>query len=128
MKRLTREWVEKAEDEFAAVTTLARSRKRGHYDAVCFHCQQCVEKYLKARLQEAVIPFHRTHDLPALLNMLMRAEPTWTRFDTVMNVLTDYSVDPRYPGLRTNKAKARQAVKFCREFRRACRLSLKLPP
>jgi hypothetical protein len=79
-------------------------------------------------LQEAVIPFRKTHDLPALLNMLITVEPTWTRFGIAMNVLTDYSVDPRYPGLRTDKAKAKQAVKFCRDFRRACRLSLKLPP
>ncbi|NJL91504.1 MAG: HEPN domain-containing protein [Coleofasciculaceae cyanobacterium SM2_1_6] len=26
-----------------------------NYDAVCFHAQQCFERYLKARLQEAEI-------------------------------------------------------------------------
>ncbi|MEL6160413.1 MAG: HEPN domain-containing protein [Cyanobacteria bacterium J06554_11] len=26
--------------------------KNANYDAVCFHAQQCVEKYLKANLQK----------------------------------------------------------------------------
>ena len=32
-------------------------------DAVCFHCQQCAEKYLKARLQQDRIVFGKTHNL-----------------------------------------------------------------
>ena len=128
MKRLTQEWVHKAEDDFGAVTTLSRSRTRKHHDAVCFHCQQCVEKYLKARLQEATIPFPKTHDLPALLRMVSPVEPSWVKFDAAMRILTDYSIDPRYPGLLVNSAKAKEAVKLCRSIRRACRAALRLPP
>jgi HEPN domain-containing protein len=40
-----------------------RARKSPNYDAACFHAQQCVEKYLKARLQEAGIVFTKTHNL-----------------------------------------------------------------
>jgi HEPN domain-containing protein len=36
-------------------------------DAIYFHAQQCIEKYLKASLQEANIAFRRTHDLEELL-------------------------------------------------------------
>lgn len=44
-----------------------RARKAPNYDAVCFHSQQCVEKYLKALLQEYNIAFGKIHDLPVLL-------------------------------------------------------------
>jgi HEPN domain-containing protein len=57
MKPLTLEWVAKAENDFATALRESRVRKNPNYDAVCFHAQQCAEKYLKARLQEAGIAF-----------------------------------------------------------------------
>lgn len=50
MKPLTREWVEKTEGDFLTAARESRVRKSPNYDAVCFHAQQCAEKYLKARL------------------------------------------------------------------------------
>jgi HEPN domain-containing protein len=75
MKPLTHEWIGKAEGDFATAKREVRARKAPNYDAACFHAQQCVEKYLKARLQEATIPFGRTHDLSALLNLLLSVSP-----------------------------------------------------
>ena len=75
MKPLTREWIDKAEGDFATARREIRARQAPNYDAVCFHAQQCVEKYLKARLQEAELPFGRTHDLVALLNLLLPLNP-----------------------------------------------------
>src|SRR5688572_684342 len=71
MKASTREWVVKAEEDFAAATALARPRKKPLWAPVCFHAQQCSEKYLKARLNEASIQFHKTHDLEKLLNQTL---------------------------------------------------------
>jgi hypothetical protein len=51
MNQLTIEWVDKAEGDFSTALREFRVRKSPNYDAVCFHAQQCVEKYLKARLQ-----------------------------------------------------------------------------
>jgi len=59
MKRLTAEWVRKAETDFLAAAALADASPPLH-DAVCFHCQQCAEKYLKALLQESAAPVPRT--------------------------------------------------------------------
>jgi len=67
MKVSTREWIDKAEEDFAVATTLARPRKKPLWGPVCFHAQQCVEKYLKARLNEASLAFHKSHDLEHLL-------------------------------------------------------------
>jgi HEPN domain-containing protein len=34
--------------DFATVEREVRARKNPNYDGVCFHAQQCAEKYLKA--------------------------------------------------------------------------------
>src|SRR5436309_3142003 len=97
MKKLTREWVRKAEADRVAATTLARARTPLH-DVVCFHCQQTVEKYLKALLQESGLPVTRTHDLEALLLQLLPGHPSLRSFRRGVARLTDYAVDTRYPG------------------------------
>ena len=51
MKRTTREWVNKAEADYRAAGRLHRGSDPLH-DIVCFHCQQCAEKYLKGLLEE----------------------------------------------------------------------------
>jgi HEPN domain-containing protein len=66
MTPLTREWIDKAEGDFATARREIRVRQAPNYDAVCFHAQQCIEKYLKARLQEADLSIGRTRDLAAL--------------------------------------------------------------
>jgi HEPN domain-containing protein len=98
MKASTREWIAKAEEDFAAATTLARPRKKTSLGTVCFHAEQCVEKYLKARLNEASIALQRTHDLEHLLNAVLPVEPLWAAFRPALKRLTDAAVLPRYPG------------------------------
>jgi HEPN domain-containing protein len=56
MKRLTTEWVEKAETDFLAAKALAREVLPLH-EPVCFHCQQAAEKYLKALLKRQASRF-----------------------------------------------------------------------
>ena len=63
MKPITLEWIAKAEGDWNSAQRQYRARQRPNDDAACFHAQQCAEKYLKARLEEAVIAFGRTHDL-----------------------------------------------------------------
>jgi HEPN domain-containing protein len=77
MNPLTHEWVAKAEGDFATAGRELRARKVPNYDAVCFHAEQCAEKYLKAILQEANISFGRIHNLIALLELLLRVDTSW---------------------------------------------------
>lgn len=126
MLPVTREWVLKAKSDYDVVLLLLRSRKPSRHDPLCFHAQQCAEKYLKARLTEAGIAFSKTHDLPTLLGLALPAEPRCSVFDTLLAVLTDHSVLPRYPGISTALADSREAVKTCRRFRAAARRALGL--
>lgn len=48
MKPLVAEWVSKADGDYAIVERESRARKNPSYDGICFHAQQCTEKYLFA--------------------------------------------------------------------------------
>ena len=50
MNGTVKEWIDKAEGDFDIAQLALRAPGRPHYDAVCFHCQQCVENLLKAVL------------------------------------------------------------------------------
>ena len=128
MKPLTREWVGKAEGDFATATRELRARKAPNYDAACFHAQQCAEKYLKARLQEAAISFGKTHNLVALLDLFIPIDPSWETLRPHLRVLTVFAVEVRYPGETADKGEAREALALCREVRRRVRVSLRIEP
>jgi len=65
MKEITGEWIAKAEKDYlVAMRELKANPPAG--EAVCFHAQQCIEKYMKAILQENEIEFEKTHDLDVL--------------------------------------------------------------
>jgi len=127
MKPATTEWVNKAEGDWNAARQLNRVRQDPNYDGVCFHCQQCIEKYLKGRLVEVGVTFTKTHDLLVLLNLVLPVEPTWLVLSPRLNALNQFSVLYRYPGYDATKADAKRAIKECREVRRTIRASLGLP-
>lgn len=126
MKPITREWVKKAENDFKVACQILRRRKDIVPDAACFFCQQCVEKYFKARLVEAAIPFPRTHDLLLLLNLCVQVQPHWPMYSKAVDAVTDYAVDFRYPGHSATLREGRAALAHCRILRAEIRRSLGL--
>ncbi|HMZ19756.1 MAG TPA: HEPN domain-containing protein [Blastocatellia bacterium] len=127
MKQLTLDWIDKAEGDWFAAQQLYRARKHPNYDAACFHTQQCAEKYLKARPEEAGIVFSKTHNLSHLLTLALQVEPQWIVLQPQMNALGIYAVDFRYPGKSASKPDACLAIKDCRVVRRIIRTTLGLP-
>ena len=93
MKPLTSEWVAKAEGDFNTAERELLVPILPNFDAVCFHSQQSAEKYLKAKLQEEVIPFSKTHNLVTLLQLCIACEPSWTYLDSAATRLNVYAVD-----------------------------------
>lgn len=126
MKPLTREWVDKAEGDFATAQREVRARKSPNYDSACFHSQQCSEKYFKARLQEAGVVFPFTHDLEVLLRLTLPIEPMWAGLLPSAQMLTEHAVKARYPGAWVNRNEAKEAFIRCREIRRLVRQSFGL--
>ena len=127
MKAATREWVRCAEEDFDVAASLMRRRTKTAANSIGFHCQQCVEKYFKARLEEAALTAPKTHDLVALLQLLLPVEPLWASFAPALRSLNDYAVRFRYPGHVATRTDARRALKACRSIRIEVRLSLGMP-
>jgi len=126
MKPLTSEWVEKAEGDFATAERELNAENRPNYDAVCFHAQQCAEKYLKALPQEADIPFRKTHDLSDLLSSALAIDSSWESLRADLNSLSAFAVEYRYPGESADIDEAREALERCRKVRQLMRMSLDL--
>jgi HEPN domain-containing protein len=125
MKRLTSEWVRKAEADFLAASKLGAGKPPLH-DAVCFHCQQAAEKYLKALLKEAGLQAPRTHNLVAMLPLVVPHYPNLRRFRRGLDFLTRFAVETRYPGDTASKRQAVSALRWAGKVRIACRALLDL--
>jgi HEPN domain-containing protein len=117
MKPLTEEWIAKAEGDFITAQRELRARKSPNFDAVCFHTQQCIEKYLKAILQEHDIAIGKTHNLVALLDKIIEIYPHLEHLRTPLQELNAYAIDFRYPGESADKEIASRAVSVCRDVR-----------
>lgn len=121
MQPLTAEWVTKAESDFAVMEREGRVRKSPSYDGICFHAQQCAEKYLKAILSEYGLEPGRSHDLVQLLERLLPAHPLWEMFRVDLAYLSDFAVAYRYPGDSATSDQAKDAIRRCRRFRAEAR-------
>lgn len=110
-------WIAKAEADFEAAKTLIRSRKRGMFDIVCYHSQQCAEKYLKAYLTYRRIKFPKTHDLEKLLDLIIVFDPLCASERESALFLNPYSITIRYPGDEASREEAKKALKVLSSFR-----------
>jgi HEPN domain-containing protein len=127
MTALVEEWIEKAEGDFhSAELEISPPKGKPNYDLVCFLCQQCVEKYLKAFLTFHKVPFSKIHDLPALLDPTLPFQPLWETWRNAFEQLTEYAVEFRYPGEKADPKKARAALDITRSFRIEARRALEL--
>jgi HEPN domain-containing protein len=111
-------WIAKAEADFEAAKTLSRSRKRGLPDLVCYHCQQCVEKYLKAYLTFRRVQFPKTHDLEKLLDIVCSFDPLAEAVRSSVQFINPYSISARYPGEEASRAEAKKALRMTSSARK----------
>ena len=113
-----RQWVQKAENDLLNATQVLKLGKRCPVDTVCYHAQQCVEKYLKALLINRDLDFRKTHNIAVLIKLLPpSARPDLPLAD--QDRLTEYATTTRYPGDYDPLAiaEARAAVKLARRVR-----------
>jgi HEPN domain-containing protein len=127
MKRATREWVRKGEADYQAALELARASQPFH-DQVAFHCQQSAEKYLKGLLEELAIAVVKTHELDQLLDKLRPQHPKLQSLRRGLLFLTNFAVEPRYPGDNVTRRQARSALRWASKVRDASRNLLGLRP
>lgn len=91
-----RHWVQKAENDLKIGRDELKTEEPVT-DAVCFHMQQCCEKYLKAFLIFHGQDYPKTHRLAALVSLCRQIDPEFQQM-VMWNVdtLTRYATSIRY--------------------------------
>jgi HEPN domain-containing protein len=95
-EQYVKNWMQKADNDL----TIARDERYLKNenivtDGICFHCQQCVEKYLKAFLSFNKIDFQKTHNLEMLSSLCATIDSNFNNLD--FGNLTDFGASIRYP-------------------------------
>ena len=117
MKPATRDWLKKSSGDQQTALREPRARRRPNYDAVCFHAQQSVEKYLKAILTERGRSFPNIHDLVKLGERCFEFVPHLRLSEDALDLLSRYAVVFRYPGESATKKDAQAVVRAMQQLR-----------
>jgi HEPN domain-containing protein len=122
LARLVAQWASKADHDFRNAEYTLTLQEDCPFDTVCFHAQQCAEKYLKALLLRAGGEPPRTHDLRLLLQRLPADVAVLFRMEDMVE-LNRYSIEARYPGEweEISRAEAERAVMLARAIGAAAR-------
>ena len=97
LRDLVGQWVAKAELDYRAAERLSKDPQPIR-EVAAFHCQQAVEKYIKAFLVRHQVEFPKTHNLTELLGLVHSVSPRLAASLEETEVLTPYGVEIRYPG------------------------------
>jgi HEPN domain-containing protein len=98
------------------------------HDVVCFHAQQCVEKYFKGLMEEIGLAIPKTHDLDLLLPKLLPHHPALGSLRRGTTFLSNFAVGTRYPGKDASKRQAAAAARWCNRTRAKARGLLGIRP
>jgi HEPN domain-containing protein len=96
-KKVVLRWLQKAESDIKVARYILEIDDPPT-DAICFHCQQAIEKYLKAFLTYHEVRVKKTHDLGMLLEMCLEIDKEFEIMDKEkIASLTPFAVEIRYP-------------------------------
>lgn len=112
-----KQWIEQADHDLGSAKIIYLHLP-DYFDTIAFHCQQAVEKYLKAVLIHYQIEFRRTHDLVFLLDLLStKMEITHELFQKAFP-LNNFGVQIRYPNkiIKLSDAELQTAIQIAEEF------------
>jgi HEPN domain-containing protein len=97
MKKRVEEWIYFAEADIRSIKKLMEDPTLRQIAA--FHCQQAIEKLLKAILEDRKTKTPKIHDLSKLYGMIIDIEP---KIDieideNILSEINDVYIDTRYP-------------------------------
>lgn len=114
------EWLHFAQMDIQAAQFLLEMRPVPN-EIICYHCQQCAEKSLKAILVKNHQEPRKIHDLVHLLQDVCEIVPELKAVLGMVAGLTDYSILTRYPPARQiDSSEASQAVRDAQKVFELC--------
>ncbi len=93
---VARAWFKKAENDLINAENTIKMEKPP-CDTICFHAQQCAEKYLKGFLTYHEIEFPKTHSLEDLVLLCKTVVPSIEAELENIEILSSYGVEVRCP-------------------------------
>jgi HEPN domain-containing protein len=111
-------WIEKADHDLGSAKIIYLHLPQ-YFDTIAFHCQQAVEKYLKAILVHFEIEFLKSHNLVYLLDLLSKKIVVDENiYDKAIHI-NSFGVQIRYPNeiIHLSKEELEQAIAIADEFR-----------
>lgn len=92
-----RQWLIKADHDLRSARQLFAADPP-LLDTAVYHCQQAVEKALKAYLTFKDTPFQKLHVLSVLVEQCMAIDSSFGELMDLADLLTPYAIAFRYPG------------------------------
>jgi len=91
-----KDWRLLAERDMAVADHLAATMRPVPTEAIVFHCQQAVEKYLKGALVILGEEPPYIHDLDRLCSTAEKYRPSFVSITSLCTIINYFSVQPRY--------------------------------
>ena len=107
LAKLACEWLTKASHDLQNARIVG-SVPDGPLDTAIYHCQQAAEKAVKGWLTTEGVALEKTHDLRRLIRRAASISPEFSRFASVVEMLTPYASAFRYPGLTDESMPTRE--------------------
>ena len=94
MKKISEEWLKAAKDDLRVAGMIISDEALTHM--VAFHSQQCIEKFLKAVMEEYSIDLVKIHNLERLLEIVKKHVEIDVEIVLIVKMDKLY-IDSRYP-------------------------------
>ena len=112
------EWIKYGNMDFESASYLL-NMKPLPYEIICYHCQQAVEKYIKAYIVSCDEELTKIHDLIELNKICKKYNVKFEAIDKMCSELNNYSVIIRYPfhTLDLEETDVKKALKYANEIK-----------
>ncbi len=106
-------WLLKSRQDLA-VAELLIEQQHPYLGIAVYHCQQSLEKGLKAYLTHHDVLFKKTHDLTVLVRLCMEFDERFESLLDAAEILTPYATQFRYPSdqVEPDKMEAEDALRL----------------
>jgi len=91
------EWLKIAQDDYDSALHLFNTRCPKPLEIICYHCQQAVEKSLKAYLCASDVDIPKTHDTGLLCDMCTELDGGFAKLKNACEDMAMFATHTRYP-------------------------------
>ena len=122
------EWHEYAERDLNSAKYLLDMRPVP-LEIIAYHCEQCVEKYLKSYLVYQNQDIEKTHDLIKICHSCAKFEKDFLTLESKCYVLFSYVTDTRYPSmnLQLTDYDVKKALEYAEEIKEFVLKNIHIP-